>query len=564
MKKNIFDKIGNWIEESYLNTNYMSVNQAGIYQQLRSWTAVDTPVNNSVGSGGSPLAQLGDQAEWTLQQRNEAFNRVDIIKNNHIAETVKKVIINNGFNDLSGGYAMTIKYRDDNDKETEELYTKDIQSFLRKTGLIDILKDCVSNEGLDYCELFLHTPIKYGHGVEYVSDDMNIRNNLALYKNTKLIGALHFDLSEKGRIGKKSFIKADDISHFMLNYEKIPIYITQNFNKICSIPEKIRCAKPLLLPVVDLIIQYNALEQLRTSLELLKATQPLLLGLGVSPDQDLTEISKQLQNLSVSLNENRNNVINNLTSLDITSLLATMQQIKLIPHTKETGANQLDQIRVQYPDDKITDILNDLRKNIAMAIPIPEHTLASASYSNVKDSKEENLLTDPGFSTMLSQIQQLLSKGIIDLIYKHLSAKYSNPEGISTRAVDREKIEVLFDSTTNLNGRLEDEDMLLKAETVGSLVNVIDSITSSPDLPLRAKAQNLLELWKKQMAKQPFVRDVFEVIPESERVQNTEEEQPDDTSSDSELTNPKETIEKEDTAGEEKDNKDDDIRDILR
>lgn len=46
----------------------MSVNQAGIYQQLRSWTAVDTPVNNSVGSGGSPLAQLGDQAEWTLQQ----------------------------------------------------------------------------------------------------------------------------------------------------------------------------------------------------------------------------------------------------------------------------------------------------------------------------------------------------------------------------------------------------------------------------------------------------------------------------------------------------------------
>lgn len=61
--------------------------------------------------------------------RNEAFNRVDIIKNNHIAETVKKVIINNGFNDLSGGYAMTIKYRDDNDKETEELYTKDIQSF---------------------------------------------------------------------------------------------------------------------------------------------------------------------------------------------------------------------------------------------------------------------------------------------------------------------------------------------------------------------------------------------------------------------------------------------------
>jgi hypothetical protein len=83
-------------------------------------------------------------------------------------------------------------------------------------------------------------------------------------------------------------------------------------------------------------------------------------------------------------------------------------------------------------------------------------------------------------------------------------------------------------------------------------------------------AQNLnlhletFELWKKQMAKQPFVRDVFEVIPESERVQNTEEEQPDDTSSDSELTNPKETIEKEDTAGEEKDNKDDDIRDILR
>ena len=148
------------------------------------------------------------------------------------------------------------------------MFSDDIGELLRRTSFLDILKDCVMNEGLDYCELFLSTPVKNGYGIEYVSDNLNTRELIGIYKNTNLLGAIKFEIGQKGVVRGKEFIKSDQISHFLLGYKKIPLAISKNFNKKYNIPEKIRCAYPILTPVIDMIIQYDQLSKLQSALDL--------------------------------------------------------------------------------------------------------------------------------------------------------------------------------------------------------------------------------------------------------------------------------------------------------
>ena len=57
-----------------------------------------------------------------------------------------------------------------------------------------------------------------------------------------------------------------------------------------NIPEKIRCAYPLLTPVIDMIIQYDQLQKLQAALEMIKATQPIVMGVGVSAENNMTDM----------------------------------------------------------------------------------------------------------------------------------------------------------------------------------------------------------------------------------------------------------------------------------
>ena len=113
-------------------------------------------------------------------------------------------------------------------------------------------------------------------------------------------------------------------------------------------------------------------------------------------------------------------------------------------------------------------------------------------------------------------IQQSLSKGIVDFIYKHLKARYTNSDGILTQVIDKDKIEVLFKSSTNINNKLEDERLMLKAENMSSMVNVIDTIASSPNIPAKVNGDQFLEYWKVQMEKDPHIRNIFDILSEEE------------------------------------------------
>ena len=521
--ENMFDNIGKALTESC--NMYYSTGAGGptvsrstaLMKSLGGMYAVDTPIGGESYETGntSVRGQVAKQAEMTLLQRNMLLNQIDSVSGHWISYAIKSIIASDGFNDLCSKYDIYIKYTDEDNPEKSEEISKEIDRMLKRTGFLDILKDCVMNEGLDYCELFLSTPVKNGYGIEYVSDNLSTREHIAIYKNTELLGAIKFDITQKGMVRGKEFIKADEISHFLMGYKKIPLAISQSFNKKYRIPEKIRCAYPILTPVIDLIKQYDQLSKLQGALEMIKATQPLVMGVGVSSDNNMTDIIRQLQEWGLTLNENKNNIINNLDTCDISSILQSMFNILMIPYSVEEGVNALRQVAINFPDSNLSEVLDSLMQSICVALGIPESYLTILR-TGAKETKEDTVTTNPRYSKMLSTVQQSLSKGIVNFILKHLKARYTNSEGLLTKVIDKDKIEVLFKSSTNLNDRIEDERLMLKAENMSSMMTVIDTMAGSPNFPVKVRGEKLVAYWKSKMDKDPYLREVFELMSEEE------------------------------------------------
>ena len=509
---NFFDKIGNYINEAVVNAS-----NANIYKQLGSWHTIDKPVAGyQANQVGKPKKSLEIQAANSLFTRNMNFDKIDYLQRSHLASSIKEIIISEGFCELGNNSSITVKYTDDENKEKAKMFNESIQRMLKRTKFLDILEECIVNEGMSYSEIFLTTKFERGRGLVRVDDDLDIREHIALYRNTDFVGALEFKIEGKNNAVGKKFINPEFISHFMLNYEKIPVKLAKNFVEKYKLPEKIRVAKPLLLDVVELILQYDILEKLSSAIEINQATQPIFMGIGISPDQDMGEISRNLQEWSNVLNKNKNNVINSLETLDVSQLLQYMQQIELVPYSQDEGTNTMRQIQVNYKDSNLTDKINNLRKIIAQAVGIPESYLATMTYQGAKDTKEDALHTNPRFSRMLTKIQQLIAKGIRDVIYKHLKFQYSNAEGVCTRKIDKDNIEVLFDSATNLNSRLENENMILNAQAMSDLLGMVDGVATSQNIHVKVETKNFLNLWKKEFAKLPEVRDIFVEMTEEE------------------------------------------------
>ena len=524
MPDNIFDNFGKFINEACCGYYSQSTQSQGASQALtkalKGMYAVDKPIADpySYGMGKTVRGQIARQAELTLLQRNYLLSQIDKISGFWISHAIKACIASDGFNDLTNKYDIFIQYTDPDDKVKTEQFTAEIKALLKRTSFIDILKDCVMHEGLDYCELFLSTPAKIGYGIEYVSDNMDTREHIGIYKNTNLLGAIKFEITPKGLVKGREFIKANEISHFLLGYEKIPLSISKNFNKKYSIPEKIRCAYPILTPVIDMIIQYDQLQKLQAALEMIKATQPIVMGVGVSAENNMTDIIAQLQEWGLTLNENKNNIIGNLDTCDTSTIMQSMYNILMIPYSVEEGVNALRQVAIDFPNSNLPEVLDDLRRSIALALGIPEDYIA-LSKGGSKENKDDKISTNPRYSKMLSMVQQSLAKGVVDFIYKHLTTKYTNKDGVFVQRVEKDKIEVLFKSSTNINDKLEEERLMLKAENMGNIVQVIDSVAGTPSIPAKVNGQQFLQYWTTQFEKNPFLRNVFEPMTPEEMQQ---------------------------------------------
>ena len=482
---------------------------------------------------------MDKQIFWTLRDRNILFNRIDAIADHHIAKKIRDVIISDGFNEVNNSNEFFVKYTDNENPEKAEMFTEDIRQMIRRTGFLEILRDNIFSEGFKYGELFLSKKGENGRGIIEVVDDIELRDHIAIYSKANFLGAVRLKQGRRSAsVLDGDFIPASQIAHFMLNYERKNLHITvggKNYEKMQQIiKEKIRCASPILEPVIDLIKQYNQLEVISGAIELARAIQPILLGVGVSPEQDLGKITKQLQDWSNALNKNKNSVLNSIQSdlINQETLLKNMNTIELVPYDVENNANAMRQIMLNYGETNLIEKINDIRKTIAMAVGIPEQYISTTTYNGQKDTKEDTIQTNPCYSMMLSRVQILIAKGIKDFAYDHLSVKYSNEAGILKRDIDRDKIEVIFQSSTNLNDRLENESMMLRGEMMSSLLSVIDSVAGSPNVQVKVITDNFLDMWRDQFRSNPSVRDIFaKQTAEDIKIQRGDLDLPDTTTS---------------------------------
>ena len=65
--------------------------------------------------------------------------------------------------------------------------------------------------------------------------------------------------------------------------------------------------------------------------------------------------------------------------------------------------------------------------------------------------------------------------------------------------------------------------MMLRAETMGSLLAVIDNVAGSPHLPIKVKPEKFIRMWQEQLRNNPHIRDMFELMTTSEHEQNRED-----------------------------------------
>ena len=534
---NFINSAGQWINETFIDTTELR-------RQLKGFHAVDTPLSR-LGldiyetNNQSKKQQLDKQIFWTLRDRNILFNRIDAIADHHIAKKIRDVIISDGFNEVNNSNEFFVKYTDNENPEKAEMFTEDIRQMIRRTGFLEILRDNIFSEGFKYGELFLSKKGENGRGIIEVVDDIELRDHIAIYSKANFLGAVRLKQGRRSAsVLDGDFIPASQIAHFMLNYERKNLHITvggKNYEKMQQIiKEKIRCASPILEPVIDLIKQYNQLEVISGAIELARAIQPTLLGVGVSPEQDLGKITKQLQDWSNALNKNKNSVLNSIQSdlINQETLLKNMNTIELVPYDVENNANAMRQIMLNYGETNLIEKINDIRKTIAMAVGIPEQYISTTTYNGQKDTKEDTIQTNPCYSMMLSRIQILIAKGIKDFAYDHLRVKYSNEAGILKRDIDRDKIEVIFQSSTNLNDRLENESMMLRGEMMSSLLSVIDSVAGSPNVQVKVITDNFLDMWRDQFRSNPSVRDIFaKQTAEDIKIQRGDLDLPDTTTS---------------------------------
>ena len=534
---NFINSAGQWINETFIDTTELR-------RQLKGFHAVDTPLSR-LGldiyetNNQSKKQQLDKQIFWTLRDRNILFNRIDAIADHHIAKKIRDVIISDGFNEVNNSNEFFVKYTDNENPEKAEMFTEDIRQMIRRTGFLEILRDNIFSEGFKYGELFLSKRGENGRGIIEVVDDIELRDHLAIYSKANFLGAVRLKQGRRSQsVLDGDFIPASQIAHFMLNYERKNLHITvggKNYEKMQQIiKEKIRCASPILEPVIDLIKQYNQLEVISGAIELARAIQPILLGVGVSPEQDLGKVTKQLQDWSNALNKNKNSVLSSIQSdlINQETLLKNMNTIELVPYDVENNANAMRQIMLNYGETNLIEKINDIRKTIAMAVGIPEQYISTTTYNGQKDTKEDTIQTNPCYSMMLSRVQILIAKGIKDFAYDHLRVKYSNEAGILKRDIDRDKIEVIFQSSTNLNDRLENESMMLRGEMMSSLLSVIDSVAGSPNVQVKVITDNFLDMWRDQFRSNPSVRDIFaKQTAEDSKIQRGDLDFPDTTTS---------------------------------
>lgn len=447
---------------------------------------------DTIGYGTN--AQIAKQIGSTLSSRTELLMELRKVESNELVQTLLQSLTADAFDSISDETFLSVEYDDGLDKESKISKTiqDEINSFVTKHDIAGLSRDIIP-DWLLQGEYFLRTKVVKGQGVVEIIDDCDTEDYLALYKGRELDS--YFRYNRKGQ--QYELLDKDELTHFVLDSNKIRVRV-ELAHDIRNLPEVIRVGKSVVYPVLNSLRKLTILETTALAMELKRVLSPILVSVDVQPDTDVQNITDIIDKYENYLND-INMEARNADNFSVADILQTASRIKVIPRFTDSKGT-LEQIRFDYDNSDLNNRINDIRKNIAMAIGVPSFQV---SYGDQLLGKTDMLKVYSAYARKLVGIQSCFGNGIRNLIYKHLTHK-----GLF---VNESNIKVKFKAVTNVD-MLDDIEVLVAVMTaVNDFFNLVSGVASNEQFGLDVDDEQLLEVFTTFTSSFPKLQGVLKL-----------------------------------------------------
>lgn len=439
-------------------------------------------------------SQIAKQIGNTITNRTELLQELKKVYDNEIVQTLLSTLVADAFDSISDDTFMSVEY--DSGEEVKSkvatIIQEEIDSFVTKHDLAGLARDIIPDWMLQG-EYFLRTKVVKGQGIVEIIDDCDTEDYLALYRGRILDS--FFRYNRKGQ--KYELLHKDELTHFVLDSSKLRVRIETD-DDVENLPEIVRVGRSVVYPVLNSLRKLNILETTALAMELKRVLSPILVSVDVQPDtdvQNLTDIIDKYENYLNDINMEARNADN----FSVADILQTAARIKVIPKfTDSKGA--IEQIRFDFDNTDLNNRINDIRKNIALAIGVPSFYL---SYGDQLLGKTDMLKVYSAYARKLVSMQTCFGNGMRNMIYKHLTHK-----GLF---INESNLKVKFKAVTNVD-MLDDIEVLVAVMTaINDFFSLVGGVAANEQFGLTVDDASLLEVFALFTASFPKLKGVLKL-----------------------------------------------------
>lgn len=472
-----------------------------------SWKSYD--LTNTYNSGLGWLSdynaydvkgQILKQVGGTLESRTNLLRELRNVKDNELVQTLISVLVDDAFSSISDSSFLSVEYNTGEDRKSKlnDEIQDEIDKFIVDQDLTGLARDFVEDWMLQG-EYFLKTNVVKGAGIVEILDDCDTEDYLAIYRGRKLDSYFKFNRKK----GIYQLLDNNELSHFVLDGSKIRVKVDTN-SGFENIPENIRVGKSIIYPVLSSLRKLNVLETTSLAVELKRVLAPILVSVDIDPDTDVHNISDLVDKYEGILNS-MNADAENIDTFSISDILHIASRIRVVPRMTDSKGN-IEQIRFDFDNTDLNNRINDIRKNIALAIGVPSFYL---SYGDQMLNKTEMLKVYSAYSRKLINIQNNFGNGIRNIIYKHLFYKgYYVSEG---------NIKIKFKSITNVD-MLDDIEVLVAVmTTLRDFFGLASEIEASEQFGITADQDKLIDFFDSFTSSFPKLQGMFKLYGEDSK-----------------------------------------------
>jgi hypothetical protein len=449
------------------------------------------------GGGGNYShinSQIAKQIGAAITGRTELIQELKKVYDNEIVQTMLSTLMNDAFESISNDYFMSIEFNmgENGESKITKVIQDEINSFSAKHDLAGLARDIIPDWMLQG-EYFLRTKVVKGQGIVEILDDCDTEDYIALYRGRTLDS--YFRYNRKGQ--KYELLHKDELTHFALDSNKLRVRIELDDN-IENLPEIIRVGKSVVYPVLNSLRKLNILETTALAMELKRVLSPILVSVDIQPETDVQNVTDIIDKYENYLND-INMEARNAESFSVADILQTASRIKVIPKFSD-NKGAIEQIRFDFDNTDLNNRINDVRKNIAMALGIPSFQVA---FGDQLLGKTDMLKVYSAYARKLVGIQTAFGNGMKSMILKHLMHK-----GLF---VNESSISVKFKAVTNVD-MIDDIEVLVAVMTsVNEFFNTIGTIVSNDNFGFDVDREALLDTFNSFTSSFPHLQKVLKL-----------------------------------------------------